>query len=351
MVSKIKLIVLVFLVPSLVACSGIEIDNPIRNRANDYLYSSAIPPMEAPADAAIGELYIVPDVPITGLPLKAFSAPRPQPLSENLLEETVSIVSFSGKRWIAINKPPAEVWPRLRSILARSAVPTAKMDPPKGLLETGWLEFKDDEKYSHRFRFSISPGVGISSSEIRVTQMQALSGKENSAGEWPLDSVSPPREEEFSEIIANALSSDDNGSSVSLLAQNIGGESRVKIMVPEDSEPYIDLKLNYARSWNSVMDSLSLGGFSISSQHQSENHLLVEFIEIFVVAEDGSLMGLISGFLEQRKGDEVEEALKYKVSVVEGKESVEVRIRDMNGDPIQKLLSVKLLKIIRANLS
>jgi len=62
-------------------------------------------------------------------------------------------------------------------------------------------------------------------------------------------------------------------------------------------------------------------------------------------------MGLISGFLEQRKGDEVEEALKYKVSVVEGKESVEVRIRDMNGDPIQKLLSVKLLKIIRANLS
>jgi len=355
MSSEIKWIALIIVLLSLVSCSSIEAikdKNPIRNRANDYLYSSEIPPMEAPADAAIGELYIVPDVPISGLPSKSFSAPRPQPLSVNLLEESIEILSFSGKQWIAINKPPAEVWPRLRSILTRSGVPTAKMDPPKGILETGWLQFKDDEQNIHRFRFYISPGVGVSSSEIRVTQMEALAGKENASIEWPVDSMSSSREEEFTKIVANSLVSDVTGSSVSLLAQNIGGESRVKVVVSEKVEPYIDLRLNYARSWNSVLESLSLGGFSVVSQSQPDGYLLVEFTEIDLVAEDASLLGLVSNFLDTRKENDQElPTLEYKVTVIQKEKSVVVHILNQNDTPVDMLMTIKLLKIIRSNLS
>jgi outer membrane protein assembly factor BamC len=349
MASNIKLVMLISAVLAITSCSGSNA--PIRNRANDYLQSSEIPPMKAPSEAALGELYVVPDIPVSGLPLKSFNAPRPQPLSEKLFTQTVDIVSFSGKRWISINKPPAEIWPRLRSILTRSAVPTAKIDPPKGILETGWLEFKDDTEYSHRFRFVILPGVGVSSSEVRIIQMQAPLGADGSIGEWPTGSMNISREKEFTEIIANAMAADITGSSVSLLAQNIGGDSKVNVIVPKNSAPYIELKLNYARSWNSLLQSLSLGGFSVAGQDQSEGYFLTDFVEVITVSEDESILGLVNTFLDSRKEEKEPDALKYKVKVTQEKNSVEVRITDRNNKPLGQLLSIKLLKIIRGNLS
>ena len=355
MLIEIKRIVLILVLFSIVSCSSIDDikdKNPIRNRANDYLHSEEILPMKAPADAAIGELYIVPKIPVAGLPLKSFSAPRPQPLSVNLLKESVEILSFSGKQWIAINKPPAEVWPRLRSILTRSAIPTAKMDPPKGILDTGWLQFKDDEKHSHKFRFLISPGVGISSSEIRITQMHTVAGQEDSLSEWPLNSMNTSREEEFTQIIANTLVSDVTGTSVSLLAQNIGGESRVKVIIPEDEEPYIEMKLGYARSWASVLKSLSLGGFSVVSDDQASGQLSVEFTEIELVTEDESLLGLLSNFIDSRSAeDQSMPVLEFEVTVSQSSDKVIVKISNKNNTSLEQLMKIKLLKIIRGNLS
>ena len=349
MAPSIKLVILISVVLAVTSCSGSNA--PIRNRANHYLQSVEIPPMEAPSNAALGELYVIPDIPISGLPLKSFNVPRPQPLSEKLFNQTVDIVSFSGKSWISINKPPAEIWPRLRSILTRSAVPTAKINPPKGILETGWLEFKDGTKYSHRFRFAILPGVGVSSSEVRITQMQIPLGADSSISEWPIDSMSISREKEFTELIANAMAADITSSSVSLLAQNIGGDSKINVILPENSTPYIELKLNYARSWNSLLQSLSLGGFSVAGQDQLEGYFLTDFVEVVTVSEDESILGLVNSFLDRRKQDKEPEALKYKIKVTQEKNSVEVRITDRDDRPLEQLLSVKLLKIIRGNLS
>ena len=53
---EIKRIVLIVILFSIVSCSSIDDikdKNPIRNRANDYLHSREILPMEAPAEAAI----------------------------------------------------------------------------------------------------------------------------------------------------------------------------------------------------------------------------------------------------------------------------------------------------------
>ena len=85
MASNIKLVMLISAVLAITSCSGSNA--PIRNRANDYLQSSEIPPMKAPSEAALGELYVVPDIPVSGLPLRSFNAPRPQPLSEKLFSQ------------------------------------------------------------------------------------------------------------------------------------------------------------------------------------------------------------------------------------------------------------------------
>ncbi|PCJ92131.1 MAG: hypothetical protein COA46_06230 [Porticoccaceae bacterium] len=349
MMSKIKLTVAIATVLMVAGCG----DAQIRNRSNDYLYSEAIPPMEVPADkdsSAVGELYAIPEIPISVAPATSFNVPRPQPLSENLFEESVKIQSFSGERWISINKPPAEVWPRLRNVLTRSGVPTARTDAPNGLLETGWLQFKDDEDNSHRFRFTITPGVGVKSTEVRLLQMQTLTGSENSTSGWPEVSTSDAREKEFTEIVANALVTDIDSGSVSLLAQKIGGESKVNVVIPESEAPYIAMSLDYDRAWASVLHSLSLGGFSVVDQNQSTGIFLVDFNDAPAVVDDDTLFGLISDLLESRDDEELK-ALEYQVLIIQGTDDVEVRITDRQNHTLEQLLATKLLKIIRGNLS
>ncbi|KKK61779.1 hypothetical protein LCGC14_3010930, partial [marine sediment metagenome] len=183
----------------------------------DYLRAEEIPPMVIPDDkdkTAVGQLYPVPEIALLSDSPETFNAPRPQPLAENLFEETVAIQTFGEKHWIAINKPPAEVWPRVRNMLTRGGIPTERVDAQSGLLETGWLQFKDEVNVSHRFRLTITPGVGVKSTEIWLVHMQVTQGEEAKAGTWPEISVSEARDNEFTQRLADALVNDISSGSV-----------------------------------------------------------------------------------------------------------------------------------------
>lgn len=348
MMSKTKLMVVIAAALSIVGCD----QNLIRNHSNDYLGAEEIPPMVIPDGkdkTAVGQLYPVPEIALLGDSPETFNAPRPQPLAENLFEETVAIQTFGEKHWIAINKLSAEVWPRVRNMLTRGGVPTERVDAQSGLLETGWLQFKDEVNVSHRFRLTITPGVGVKSTEIWLVHMQVTQGEEAKAGAWPEISVSEARDNEFTQRLADALVNDISSGSVSLLAQNIGDESRVDVVTPEEDAPYISMDLNYDRAWASVIHSLSLGGFSVMDQNQSAGTVIVEFDDNPVVHEDRSLVGVVSSLF---KGDEEEQVvLQYQVRLIQNEQVVEVRINDSQNGSLDRSHATKLLKLIRGNLS
>src|SRR5690606_38784548 len=94
------------------------------------------------------------------------TVPRPQPLAANSIDEVIRIQSLGDERWILSNRDPSEIWPRVRNILNRSGIPTARAEAAQGILETVWLEFKGDEESNHRYRFYLQPGVQMNSTEI-----------------------------------------------------------------------------------------------------------------------------------------------------------------------------------------
>lgn len=326
--------------------------SPVRDRSNDYLQAVEVPPMSVPEDqssSAIGELYDIPVIADTSAAPQRFRLPRPQPLSETTFEEIVKIDAFGDKRWIAINKPPAEVWPRIRNILSRSQVPTTRVDATAGEIETAWLEFKDDDVNSHRFRFTIRPGVGVNSTEVSILEMSAPLGKESDVSEWPQSSMSDAREQEFLQITSDALAHEINSGSVSLLAQNIGGDDRVKVIADEAVDPYLQIRLGYDRAWNSVINSLSKGGFTVLDQDRSAGRVSVEYKEIILVEEGGTtLMDLVLNFGQK---DEEQPPVKYQVTLSENQQIVEVRVLDEARNQLDRPSAMKLLKVIRGNLS
>lgn len=320
-----------------------------RNRGKDYLKSEEIPPITLPPGVrteALGTLYAIPPIPETSLIYETEGAPRPQSLSTNLLEEEVKIQSLSGRRWILINRSPSEVWPRVRSILNNNRVPIAVANATAGVIETGWLQFDDDQDHDHRFRFTIAEGIQTNSTEVAI--LHASKPRGGPSPEWPQTSMSDVREQNMTRVLASSLSADATKGTVSLLAQTIGGGSKVEIVTPLGADPFIRIKLDYDRAWASVGYSVSKEEFDVVDQDRSTGVLYVLYKDKEEREEDKP------GFIARLFGrDQAQErpAANYQVRLTKGDSGVEVRIYGSDQASLKRSESLRLLKKIRANLS
>ncbi len=328
-------------------CWMMDDDGMLRDRKNDYQLAREMPVMVVPEDAdhdALGELYVIAEIPDTSLLLEeTVGAPRPQPLSGNLLDEEVKIQTLGGKRWVLTNRAPSEVWPRIRSILNRNGLPTAYADASAGVLETVWLELKGDDAYKHRFQFRIEPGVQVDSTEVAIVHMRVKKGDE--PGAWPLQSDDDEREKAMANMLASALAGDESSGTVSLLAQSIGGAAKVEIITPKEAEPYLLLKLDYDRSWASVGYATGRDGFALVDQDRSEGVFYVHY---------GDPDEEEPGFFEDMfNGDDEEQRLSvtYLIRLAKTEEGVVVSLVDAQQQTLERTETLRLLKKIRANLS
>ena len=340
-----KLLALLIAASTGLSGCGIFGDNLFRNRAGDYRKAEEVPPIVVPEDLdseTVGQLYPIPPIPETNVLEEFDGAPRPQPLSVNNLDEVVKIQNLGDDRWILSNRSPSEIWPRVRSILNRSGIPSAKAEASQGILETVWLEFKGDTVYNHRYRFYIQPGVQLNSTEIKVLHDRML--KESTANDgWPSESIDDGREKEMIEILANALAGDVSSGTVSLLAQTIGGDEKISFITPRVADPYLLMKLDYDRAWASLAYSLNKSGFTTIDQDQSAGTFYVNFIE-----EEDSEEGWFSGWFGRRK--QVLE-VNYLVRLIRSDDGMQVRVLDKDGNGLERVEAIRLLKNIRANLS
>ncbi len=318
----------------------------LRDRSNDYLLAEETEVTTIPAGldrGVIGQIYPIPQIPSDTVDLVEFEAPRPQPASVNTFEQQVKIQTLEGRRWILINIPPSEVWPRVRGVLNRSGVPAVVAEGSSGIIETVWVKFNSDEDNSHRFRFQISPGVQLNSTEISLLHNQAARSEEDQAG-WPQASDSDDREKNMLTLIANELAGAIDYSSVSLLAQNIGGEPKVNIVTPEVADPFIQVKLDFDRAWASIIYSANRGGFQLIDQNRSEGTLFVNYTDQSANEP---------GFFARWFGEGTDEILEinYRVLVQLVGADIEVRIVGRDAEGLTRVEALKLLKILRNNMS
>lgn len=328
-------------------CGMFDDDGIFRNKSRDYLLEEEKPYIQVPEgldSSALGELYRVPEIPETAVLEDFNQTPRPQVLSTNVLEEVVKIQSLPSGRWILINRLPGEVWPRVRSILSRNGVPTALADAGQGLLETVWLEFDDDPGKYHRYRVKITQGVQPKSTEISVLHVAMV--KEGEVPPWPEVSLDEAREKTMLNVLASELAGDESSGTVSMLAQQIGGDAKVDIVTPAERAPYLLLRLNYDRSWASVGYSVSKEEFQLIDQDRSAGVFYVH--QLKDEKEDKP------GFIRRMFGAKVKEVrpeADYQIHLVRGADGVEVRIYDAEKTELARTEAVRLLQKIRANLS
>ena len=145
-------------------------------------------------------------------------------------------------------------------------------------------------------------------------------------------------------MVAGELAGDTSFASVSLLAQDIGGEPKVAVITPEVADPFIQAKLGFDRAWASVLYSASRGGYALIDQNRSEGTLYVNFSD---QSEDQP------GFFKRWFGDSSEEILEvnFRILVQEVGNNVEVRIVGANAEGLDRAEALRLLNILRSNMS
>lgn len=319
----------------------------LRDRSNDYLLAEEVQMTTVPSEmdsVVLGQIYPIPKIAADSVELVAFEVPRPQPVSVNTFEQLVKIQSIDGRRWVLINISPSEAWPRIRNVLNRNGVPSAKAEGSSGIIETVWVKFNSDEEHSHRFRFTIAPGLQIASTEISTVHQKAVRGEEDNIA-WPAGSDSDERERDMLTLVANEMAASADYASVSLLAQDIGGEAKVEVVTPEVTDPYILVKLGFDRAWASVTYSASRGGFTTIDKNRSDGILFVNYTEKSA-GDEGFFSRWFGG------GDNSERLeVNYRVLVAPVGADVEVRLVGPEDGGLVKAEALRLLKVLRGNMS
>lgn len=240
-----------------------------RDRAKDYQDAVEIAPMKMPEEvnkASTQELYVIPpmakiqsnDDEVTALD---FVVPRPLALGASAFGEHVKIQKLADRRWILAGLPPSEIWPKVRHFLGSNGLRVVFTDAINGVIETGWLQFKESTDTKDRYRIQMEQGVQPDSTEIHVLHLSVPSEvKGDGQVNWPKRSINAEREAWLvDELAGNLAAQGDSGGATSLLAQTIGGGAKIAI-VDVDREPVLSMALGLTRTWATLGHAVTQQG-------------------------------------------------------------------------------------------
>lgn len=355
-------------------------DGIFRDSSNDYLKAESIPPIELAGNTnteVFGELYVIPKQDKANYEYPdEFEVPRPDALSTSAFTEKVKIQRLGENRWIAINTSPAEVWPRVRRFLNSNGLSVDRTNPQEGIIETAWLQFKDDPDNRDKYRFSIEQGVQPDSAEIHVTHLSLSRDVEVPAAvDWSDKSTNAERESWMVDELAASLANDTGSGSASLLAQTIGGEDKIAL-VAKNQEPVLRMNLDQVRAWATLSYSLEQEGFRLIDENEDFRIFYVDYenpdesegffsgwfsddektypaldavisqLNLQDTAENRKLFPAAAFASAQKRSD----AAGYLVLVTPEAEGLEVSIRDASGQRLEPRQARELLTTIRRNL-
>lgn len=281
-------------------------DGMFRDRGNDYQDAVEIAAMKMPEQvdkASTQELYVIPpvaranaqaDEEITALD---FAVPRPLPLGASAFGEHVKIQKLADRRWILAGLPPSEIWPKVRHFLSSNGLRVVYTDAINGIIETGWLQFKESTETKDRYRIQMEQGVQPDSTEIHVLHLSVPAEvKGDGQVNWPKRSINAEREAWLvDELAGNLAAQGDSGGATSLLAQTIGGGAKIAIK-DVDREPVLSMALGLTRAWATLGHAVTQQGMVRYDENANTGVYYINFGKVNAAEEEKGFFSRMFSF-------------------------------------------------------
>lgn len=337
---------------SATGCSYLGFGDYFRDRSNDYRRSEEMAHISVPEDLdadGVGELY---PVPVGGEVVSyeidsEFVVPRPNSASLNQSANQVKIQRLGDEVWILLSVGPSEAWPKIRSYLTLNGIPSAKADASQGVIETGLFKLSDDEGRFQQFQISLSQGVQLNTTEVEILHRSFSSDvAQASLPIWPEQSDDVDRENWLRDGLAGDLASETAAGTASLLGQAIGAASKVELITPIETQPYIEMRMAFDRAWASVGYALNTDGFEVREGVLDNGYYLSDLQEVGSDEKPKLWRRFLRFNLENANPIQ-----SYRIDLQPRNGVIEVRVINADGSGMSQRENYLLLQRIRSNLA
>jgi len=269
----------------------------IRDRSDDYLSAESGQELTIPPWYRSDEIrarYPVPELASARSLPKSFTLPEPPDATAVLSSDPYEIESVEDQTWLHLFTSPGKVWPLLDYFWAEYDIDVRSEDIPKGFVLTEALD--DSEAHASliseledaeskplvvpgiAFQARLGQGVRRNSAELQVRAIRPDQMDEAEKG-WFKSPQNPKLEQALLARIGDFVTADSIENRYSLLANDIGGESRVRLLEDVAGIPYLELELSFQRAWSEVGQALESSGVLVSDRDRSERVYYISYLD------------------------------------------------------------------------
>ncbi|PIE43641.1 MAG: hypothetical protein CSA50_03245 [Gammaproteobacteria bacterium] len=269
----------------------------VRNRANDYLKADKGKVLVVPEwyeKDKIRSRYPIPDVVNQAVATDELVVPAPPDSTALIVSEHFTIEEMDGQRWLLVTDTPARAWPMIDKFLASKGLATGHSDVESGLIQSSVFQAgklsteyarqldlladdpADNAGTYHVLLFHLNQGVKRNSSEIQVRVAVAADPSPGFSA-WQQEGGDRLAENKVLEDLKLFFEVNRDDKTFSLLAQDIGGPSRVTLVSEGEQSVYLKFELDYARAWGVLGRALRDAGIEVVDRDRSNGEVDIKY--------------------------------------------------------------------------
>jgi outer membrane protein assembly factor BamC len=351
MSNTLRLLALALLL-SVAACSG-----GAGNSRLDYKEAKSLQGLDVPPDLVAPGNTGETELPSLGA-AAASGAVLPQ-------VERVHIVRDGAERWLVLDMPAEELWPRLRSFWATLGLELQLDKPELGIMDTAWAENRADapggfltgliksvfknayaagtrDKYRLRLERGTNNGTGLYLTHYGLKEVVIPSRDEFSGANsrWEVR----PSDRELANEVLNRLVIYLGGSELAA-AQVKAAEQAAPERARIEGEMLV-ISEAFTRSWRRTGIALDSLGVVVEDRNRAEGIYYVGQIELLPAEEGKGWMSSLFAAKEEKKGD----APQLQILLRGDEALTRLTILNMDGSPRHDKLAGELLKRLQQEL-
>lgn len=252
----------------------------IKDRSNEYLAIESgneliIPPWYR-EDKVVAQ-YPVPELSQQRALPEKFVVPEPPDGTAALGNDPYVIESVEAQTWLHLYTAPGKVWPLLDFFWREYNVQVARENVADGFMVTepvakqsnlfeGVAASELTPAAAYQLQAKLSQGVRRNTAELQLRLVPDGNGDDS----WATDSKFAKIEALLLEKIGRFVTSEAIENRYSLLANDIGGESRVRILQDEAGFGYLEMQLSFQRAWSEVEQAIDAAAIVVADKDRSE---------------------------------------------------------------------------------
>jgi len=268
----------------------------IQDRSTDYVEEEQGKPLHIPehlSDSKVHARYPIPEISNKKALPKTYKLPEPPDATAALNNDPYVIESVEGQTWLRLYTSPGKVWPLLDLFWSEHGLSAQYENISKGYMQTDALtgivehqslikKLESTQQHSSvtaglSFKAKLTQGVRRNTAELQVRAI-ARGHESKDVETWPSEPVDQALETALLKLIGEFVSSDELENRYSLLANDIGGESRVRLLKDIAGEGYLELRLSFQRAWNEIGKALKSAGVVVADYDRSQRVYFVSYL-------------------------------------------------------------------------